>query len=136
MRPSGQLLSYIVVLLALAVLAPPASASNTWSDTDPVVLITTPGGHQVSVYVDNGTSPPDHLAAAQLAQMGYSDKSVQSGRATAVTLTSTVACDGTGGTYLTRMIVSSGPYATGTIYGQDYGSCGQVMTTGFTIPVP
>jgi hypothetical protein len=133
MRPSGQFLSYIVVLLVLAVLAPPASASNTWSDTDPVVLITTPGGHQVAVYVDNGTSPPEYLAAAQLAQMGYAVKSVQSGRATAVTLTSTVPCDGT--TYLTRMIVSSGAFATGTVYGQDSGTCGQVMSVGFTLSI-
>jgi hypothetical protein len=135
MRLSGRRLSSIVVLLALAALAPPASASNTWSDTDPIVLITTPGGHQVAVYVDNGTSPADHLASAQVAKMSYTVKSVASGTTTDVTLTSTVPCDGLGPSYATRAIVSSGAFATGTVYGQDYGTCGQPMSVGFKLDV-
>jgi hypothetical protein len=127
--------SLVVLVLALAAQAPPAAASNTWSDTDPVVLITTPGGHQVAVYVDNGTSPAEHLTAAQLAQMSYTVKSLASGATTAVTLTSTVPCDAPGASYATRAIASTGAFATGSVYGQDYGTCGQPMTIKFTLPL-
>jgi hypothetical protein len=134
MRHLARPLSRVVILLVLAAQALPASASNTWSDTDPVVVITTPGGHVVSVYVDNGTNPADHLAAAQIAQMTYTVNSVNSGAATMVTLTSTVPCDALGSGWETRVIPSSAPYATGTVYGQVLGTCGQPMTVKFKIP--
>jgi hypothetical protein len=124
-----------VVLLVVAAQALPASAANTWSDTDPLVVIVTPAGNQVPVYVDNGAYGTEHLAAAQAAQMAYAVKPVQSGRATMVTLTSVVPCDPTG-TYPTRAIVSTGPYATGTIYGQDSGTCGQPMSIRFKLQEP
>lgn len=135
MKHLARPLSYVVLLLVLASQALPASAANTWSDTDPVVVIATPGGHLVSVYVDNGTWGTEHLPAAQLAQMTYTVKVVTSGLATMVTLTSTVPCDALGSDYATRAIPSSVPFATGTIYGQVFGTCGQPMTIQFKVPV-
>jgi hypothetical protein len=136
MRHLARPLSLVLLLLVLAAQALPASAANTWSDTDPVVVIATPGGHLVSVYVDNGTNPADHLAAAQAAQMTYTVKAVNSGAATMVTLTSTVPCDALGTGWDTRMIPSSAPFATGTVYGQVLGTCGQPMTLQFKLPYP
>jgi hypothetical protein len=134
MRKFARPLSLVLLPLVFVAQALPASAANTWSDTDPVVLITTPGGHVVSVYVDNGTNPADHIAAAQLAQMTYSVKSTNSGDATMVTLTSTVPCDASGSGWETRVIPSSAPFATGTVYGQALGTCGQPMTVQFKLP--
>jgi hypothetical protein len=125
-----------VVLLVVAAQTLPASAANTWSDTDPLVVIVTPAGNHVPVYVDNGAYGTEHLAAAQSAQMAYAVKPVQSGRATMVTLTSIVPCDALGSSYETRTIPSSGPFATGTIYGQAYATCGQPMTVQFTLSTP
>ena len=135
MRRLARPLSFVVLLLVLAAQVPSASAANTWSDTDPVVVITTPGGHLVSVYVDNGTNPADHVAAAQLAWMTYSVKSTDSGNATMVTLTSIVPCDASGSGWQTRMIPSSAPFASGIVYGQAFGTCGQPMTVQFRLDV-
>jgi hypothetical protein len=135
MRQMARPLSLVVLLLVLAAQAPFASASNTWSDTDPVVVIATPGGHLVSVYVDNGTDGTEHLPAAQLAKMTYTVNSVTAGGATMVTLTSTVPCDATGTGWATRAIPSSAPFATGTVYGVVYATCGQPMTVKFKLPV-
>jgi len=136
MRRWGRTLSYLTFLLVLAAQAGPVSASNSWSDTDPVVVITTPGGHTVTVYVDNGTQGTEHLPAALAAKMSYTVKPVDGGAETAVTLTSVVPCDALSTSYLTREIVSSGAYATGSIYGQDSGTCGQAMSARFKLPLP
>ena len=68
--------------------------------------------------------------------MSYSVRSLASGASTMVTLTSIVPCDGTGGTYATRAIASTGAFATGTVYAEVYGTCGQAMTMEFKLPVP
>ena len=133
MRQLARPLSLVALLLMLAVLAPPASAANTWSDTDPVVLITTPSGQQVAVYVDNGTWGTEHLPAAQLAQMTWTVKPVAGG-STKVSFTSTVPCDALSNSYATRWITSTAAFATGQIWGSAYGTCGQPMTAQFTIP--
>jgi hypothetical protein len=136
MRHLARPLSLVVLLLVLVAQTPLASASNTWSDTDPLVVIATPAGNQVTVYVDNGTYGTEHAAAAQLAWMTYTVKSVAAGRSTMVALTSIVPCDALSTSYATRTIPSSKPFATGTIYGEAYATCGQPMTVTFTLPVP
>jgi hypothetical protein len=133
MRQLARPLSFVVVLLVLVAHALPASASNSWSDTDPVVVIVTPSGHMVSVYVDNGTDGVEHLPAAQAARMSYTVKRV--GQGTMVAFTSTVPCDALSNSYATRAIMSTGAFATGFVYGSVYGMCGQPMTTQFTINV-
>ena len=131
MRQLARPLSLVVVLLVLVAHALPASASNSWSDTDPVVVIATPAGHLVSVYVDNSTYGVEHLPAAQAARMTYTVKHV--GQGTMVALTSTVPCDALSDNYPTRFAPSTGPFATGLVYGWSYGVCGQPMTLQFTI---
>jgi hypothetical protein len=136
MRHLARPLSLVLLLLVLFAQALPASASNTWSDTDPVVVISTPGGHLVPVYVNNGVDGAQHLPAAQVARMSYTAKSVQSGDATKVTVTSNVPCDALGSGWATRTRPSTGAFGTGTLYGEAYGVCGQDLTVTFTLPVP
>jgi hypothetical protein len=136
MRQFARPLSLVLLVLVLFAQALPASASNTWSDTDPVVVITTPGGNMVPVYVNNGVDGAQHLPAAQLARMTYTAKSVQSGAATKVTVTSNVPCDAFGTGWATRTRPSTGPFGTGTLYGEAYGLCGQDLSVTFTVPVP
>jgi hypothetical protein len=135
MRHLARPLSLVVLLLLVAAYAVPASASNSWSDTDPVVVITTPGGNMVPVYVNNGVDGAEHLPAAQLARMTYTAKSVQSGAATKVTVTSTIPCDALGNGWASRVRPSSEPFGTGVLYGEAYSVCGQGMSVTFTIPV-
>jgi len=81
------LLSILVAVLLVAGLAPGASASDGWCDTDPVLLITTPGGSQVPVFVNTGAWGAEHLPAAQIARIGYTATPKGSDKATAVTVT-------------------------------------------------
>jgi hypothetical protein len=133
MRQMARPLSLVVVLLVLLAQAVPASASNTWSDTDPVVIITTPGGHMVPVYVNNGAAGAEHLPAAQLARMTYTTKSV--GQGTKVSITSNVPCDALGTGWGSRTRPSTGAFGTGTLYGEAYGVCGQDLIVTFTLSV-
>ena len=140
MRTRG--LRVLAVLLALLVLlasqAPPTSASNQWSDTDPLKTIITPGGTTVPVYVDVGAQGPGTLADAEAATITWTVKSVQGGTATQVTLNTNVPCDILTGncSFNTRSIPSSGPGGTGTVYGSVYSTAGQAMVVKFTVNVP
>ena len=136
MRHLARPLSLVVLLLVLVAEAPPASASNTWSDTDPVIVVVTPAGNMVTVYVNVGVQGAEHLPSAQAASMKYSVKRVQAGQATSVTVSVLVTCDGLGSPYPTRIYPSSAPFGTGIPYGSDYGYCGQSMVETFTVTVP
>ena len=136
MKRWGRVLSYVGLFLLVATQAPPAAASNTWSDTDPLVVVVTPAGNKVGVYVTNGVLGTEHLAAAQAALMAYTVKTVQAGRGTKVTLTVIVPDDVFGSGFDTRTRPSSGPLATGTLYGTAYGISGQAMIVEFTLPLP
>jgi hypothetical protein len=125
------------LLLLLAAQPTPSSASNTWSDTDPVATITTPGGHTVPVYVQVGAQAPGTLADAQAARILWTVKSVQAGAATQIELSTVVPCDPLiGCQFNTRCIPSSGPWGTGTVYGSASSTAGNVMTVKFTVNVP
>jgi hypothetical protein len=136
MRHLARPLSLVVLLLVLVAQAPPASAANTWSDTDPLEVITTPAGNQVPVYVNIGVEGTQHLASAQAASITYAVQPVQAGRATSVTVTVLVTCDGLDSPYRTRTYPSSQPFGAGTLYGTVYAFCGQRMTVQFTLQTP
>ena len=136
MRPWKQVVAVVLLPLLLAALAAPASAANTWSDTDPIVVVSTPAGHQVAVYANVGVWGTEHLASAQAARMTYTVQPVQAGSATGVLLNVLVTCDGLGSSYGTRVIVSSAPFGGGTWYGSVYGYCGQGMSVQFKLDSP
>ncbi len=136
MRRGVRLLPTLLLLL-LAAQPTPSSASNGWSDTDPLVTITTPGGNTVAVYDQVGAEAPGTLVDAQTARIIWTVKSEQAGTATQVTLSTVVPCNALYGCgFRSRSIVSSGAWSTGTVYGSAYGTAGQVMTVRFIVGVP
>lgn len=130
------LLSILVALLLVAGLAPGASASDGWCDTDPVLLITTPGGSHVPVFVNTGAWGAEHLPAAQIARIGYTATSKGNDKATNVTVTVVVPSDAFSPSFATRSGVSTGAFQTGTIYAQTTGYSAQTMTMQFVLPMP
>ena len=127
----------LLLLVLLAAQAPPTSASNQWSDTDPLKTIITPSGTAVPVYVDVGAQAPGTLADGEAATITWTVKSVQGGAATQVELSTVVPCDALiGCQFNTRSIPSSGPWGTGKVYGSAYSTAGNAMTVKFTLPVP
>jgi hypothetical protein len=88
------------------------------------------------VYVETGTDGIEHLAAAQAAAIAYTVKSIGADSSTMVTLTVMVPCDVFGCRFRTRAIPSTGPLASGAIYGLAYGISGQPMIVQFKLPVP
>jgi hypothetical protein len=123
-------------LALLAALAGPVAAGEEWCDTDPLLLIRTPAGAIVPVYVTSGALGVEHQAAVLLVTTQYTAQSVQGGRATLVQVSDTVPSDVFAASFATRFVVSSGPMGTALIYGQATGTSGQPMALSFTLAVP
>ncbi len=135
-RVRSALVSVLAGLLLATGATSGANASDGWCDTDPLLVITTPSGVPVPVYVDTGALGAEHLAAAQTAQMGYTAASVANGSATNVKVTVMVAPDAFSSSFATRSAVSTGAFRTGTIYAETTGYSGQLMKMEFVLPVP
>jgi hypothetical protein len=123
-------------LALLVALAAPVAAGEEWCDTDPLLLIATPAGSIVPVYVTSGALGVEHAPAVLLAATSYVAQPVQGGRATLVTLSDTVPGDALGATFATRVVVSGGPLGTATLYGRATGESGAPMVLAFTLAVP
>ncbi len=112
-----------------------AHAGDEWCEVDPAVLITTPGGRLVVVYVTNGALGLEHLVAAQLAAVRHTVQPVEGGRATLVKMDVVVPNDLFGSGFPTKTTVSSGPLKTLTVYASATGTSGSPMRLEFTLPV-
>ena len=121
------------LLLTAQLTAPSASAGAQWCDTDPVVVIVTPGGALVPLFVNNGAQGAVHLPAVLLARMPYTVAPIAGG--TEVHLSVTVPNDLFAKGFPTRSVVSTGPLGTGTIHAAAYGVSGQPMLLTFTLDV-
>ena len=130
------LLSAIVALSLLGVFVPRAAAGAEWCEVDPLVVITTPGGSVVPVYVINGAQGTEHLPALLAAKMMYTAQSASSGRATLVWMSVLIRDDVLGSHYPTRSVVSTGPLTTGIILGSANGYSGRAMYLWFMLDVP
>ncbi len=127
------------LVLAMSVNAGPGiatvSASNDWCDTDPVVVIQTPSGNLVPVYVNVGTQSsaytPNSLMSAL--QMDYTAAPVRSGSATRVDV-SVMVPTLLDSPFPTRVVISTGPLGSGSVYSQVSGTSGQVMNATFILP--
>jgi hypothetical protein len=131
------LLSALLVCLLAATPAPGASASAQWCETDPVVVITTPRGERVPVYVTNGAEGgPERMPAVLTAKMSSTAEPGHTwgGRGTHVHLYVVVQADGSDEPFATRTVASSGPYKSGVIYGQGTGLSGRAMEVMFNLP--
>jgi len=115
--------------------APAALASDTWCDIDPVQLVITSGGKLVPIFVTNSARSLLYVPQLLLARISHTTKSVDGGRATMVTVSSTVPNGILGETFATRSVVSSGPLGLLTVYGTNTGTSGTPMIVQFKLPV-
>jgi len=138
MRRFGSVLPLPLLLsfALLAAFAGPVRAGEEWCDTDPLLLIRTPAGATVPVYVTSGGLGLAHTPAVLLATEQYTAQPAQEGRATLVQVSVTVPGDAFDAHFATRAVVSSGPMATGTLYARATGESGQPMAMTFTLAVP
>ncbi len=127
-------LSILAALFLFAGLVSGVSASDGWCDTDPILVVTTPGGSHVPLYVNTGARGTQHLPAAQLAEIGYTARPTADGRSTNVTVTVVVPNDALSSHFRTRAGVSTLPFQTGTVYAHTLGYSGQTMTMHFVLP--
>jgi hypothetical protein len=111
-----------------------AEANDEWCDTDPIRLITTPGGTVVAVYYLTGVKGTLGVVGSLLSHLAVEHTAVPDNGGTKVTLSVTVSKDL--GTRDTRLTCSSGALGTGTLYGQTYGTTGVAMTLQFRLGVP
>ena len=125
----------LVGTLLLAGLAPAARASEQWCEDDPLVLVTTPSGVVVPVYVTNGALGLEHLAALQLARITYSVRAVEGERATLVQMEVVVPGDWLDDQFKTRSTASTGPLKTGAVLASDTGVSGRPMYLQFKLNV-
>ena len=129
----------LVVSVAIFGSTPRAVGAAEWCDTDPVLVIETPGGALVTVYLLVGALGAEHLPAAQAASLLAANetvKSVAGGQATRVTVTVTVPDDPFASGFPTRATVSSLPLGSGVVYDATEGTSGAPMTLRFTLPIP
>jgi len=130
------LLSTVLVCLLLTGLAPTASAGEQWCEWDPVVVITTPGGSTVPVYLTNRVASPEHLPFAVLAETRYTAEPTPDRRGTHVHLFVLIRSGALVGSSATHSIASSEPFKGGTVYAQASGHTGRPMELVFDLAVP
>lgn len=110
-------------------------ADETWCDTDPPVIITTPAGNHVVVYVFDG-GPVQEAAYLLTPTVSYSVQSTANGTATGVHLTVLVQSDSLTGSYAMTSQVWSGPGGTGIKYAEGSGVSGTAVPLHFTLNTP
>jgi hypothetical protein len=120
----------VVAGFLAACVAVPAQASD-WCIHDPQVIIATPGGHSVTVYVTEGALGSQHQAALAAAKIGYLTSAASKGTLR-VTVFDYIPRD-EHGNFPTEMIVSSEPFGKGVVYGSVYGTSGVPMAVSFKI---
>ena len=113
-----------------------ASAAEQWCETDPLVVIVTPSGKLVPLFVTTGAESILRLAQAQIARIEYAVSPSESGRATRVSMTVTVPLGLDGTQFATRSVVSTGPLKTGSILASVSGTSGHAMRMEFKLDAP
>jgi hypothetical protein len=129
----------LVVLLSTAGMPPRRVAAAEWCDTDPVVMVRTPAGNVVPVYVLIGVLGAEHLPAAQAASIvntTYLVRAKSGGDATGVRLQVLIPDDSFGSGFPTRATASSGPMGSGIVYDRTDGTSGVELVLVFTLDVP
>ena len=130
-----RLVSGLLIALFLVAFAPAsvATASDQWCEDDPPIVIDTPGGALVTLYVTDSALGVQHLPAVQLASITADVSPAGSG--TLIHVHVLVPSDAFDGHFATRSVVSTGPFATGTIDATASGFSGQTMAMAFTLLV-
>jgi hypothetical protein len=129
----------LLVLVATIGTVTPGYAAAEWCDTDPLLIVVTPAGQPVPVFLLVGAQGLEHLPAAlaaSLVAVTVPVETIDAGPATRATVTVTVPNDLFERGFPTRALVSSGPLGSGTIYATAEGVSGAPMTLRFTLPIP
>ena len=121
-------------VLALAVESAPPVHADTWCEIDPPVVITTPAGNTVIVYVVNGGSAA-HALQLLAPTVSYTVAPVAGGTATQVKLSVLIA-DPDGHAHPVQSQVWSGPAMTGTLYASASGTAGKALQLTFRVDIP
>jgi hypothetical protein len=130
------LLAIVAAFVLCAAVAPATSASDQWCEDDPLIVVVTPGGGVVPLYVTKMALGLEHLVAVQTAAVNYSVKSVGGGTATMVQVTVLIRNDIFGSDYPTRAVMSTGPLMTGVVLADASGYSGQPLQLQFRLDVP
>jgi hypothetical protein len=128
----------LVVPLAMATQVPVAMASDGWCDTDPILVIRTPAGRLVPVYVTVGAPSllftPNTLLSSVV--LSYTAVPSGNGAATKVTVVVTVPSSPLVQSFSVKDTISTGPLGSGSIYASASGTSDKPMTSAFQLPYP
>lgn len=125
----------VVALLGVGAMAPAAGAYDEWCESDPAVVVRTPGGNTVVVHVTNAALGTEHVAALRAASIS-STVQAGTGAGTDVEIEVTVPDDAVATGFATRTTASTLPWGAGTVLATDTGKSGQVMKLRFSLDVP
>lgn len=129
-------LSILMALLCLGALVPVASADYEWEcDTDPTVVISTPGGNTVVVHVTDSAQDSVHLAALRAVAISYTTQAVTGQPATDVEIQVTVPDDQYETNFPVRSVASTQPFRAGTVLASADGKSGQTLKLRFRLDV-
>jgi hypothetical protein len=128
------LLAAILALSGVLGSAGSATASDTWCDVDPPVLIETREGNLRIVYVVS-SGPVLYLPQLLNPAIDKEVRSVADGEATQVKLDVTVSPGLLGESYAVRSEVWTGPLRTGTLLSIEHGRAGEAMRHRFRLNV-
>ncbi|HEV7214298.1 MAG TPA: hypothetical protein VGP33_04170 [Chloroflexota bacterium] len=135
------ILRAVTVALPLAALANPVLAGEEWCEDDPAMLLTTPHGNILLVYItQSGQGGLQHLADLELATLSYAASSSNlhdgsGGLETTFHVHVTIPSDLIDGGFATKVTVSSGPFASGAVYASMSGNSGTTFDLVFTVPL-
>lgn len=132
----GRLLIALTLALGFLARPAPAAAGAEWCEFDLLIVIVTPAGRVVPIFVTNGALGLEHALSAQLAEMHYTATPTYSGQKTRVRLEVLVHGDLFDQRFETRSTASTGPLATGNVFARQSGVSGDVMRLTFTLDVP
>jgi hypothetical protein len=128
--------SFWLVIVLAATQAPVALASDGWCDTDPILVIHTPAGNLVPVFVTVGAQSLLFTPNTLLGSLAVSYTAVPTGdgTATSVTVNVSVPPSPLAQSFATRDAVSTGAFGSGTVYARATGVSGTTTTSRFQLP--
>lgn len=111
-----------------ACIAIPVQAGE-WCLHDPPLNIQTSPGNSFTVYVTEGVLGSQHQATLASAKISYATKRAGKG-GWIVTVYDYIPTDSKG-SFATEMLVSTGPFGSGYVFGSAYGKSGSTMKVSF-----
>lgn len=132
------LLSVVAVVFLFAMQITPSDAAAEWCEHDPLVILTTPQGATVEVWVTTyaqGTQYAANLDRAIITYVAIPTRTAD-GRGTRFELFVVVPEGPRDPRFKTKAVLSSDPHATGTIYDTAEGWSNRPMRLTFEVALP